>query len=225
MTWPNHPAWSAGRDQHLVETEDGKRFMSVVDCGMIYLPSGRLVACDPFVFLEPRNNPNVVVPAGKYPVAVTLADVSPALDRSHVREAYATVRIADGVDSYRRALPLAREGEPRPVLEGDQFIGFAVDAGTACFVDDWAVESCMPDAATWHEELFENDRDDCWFSRMDDPGHIREGLANIPLPLAQNGENIVIVHSGWGDGVYPVVGSFDATGRLLAVHIDFGVVP
>jgi len=34
----------------------------------------------------------------------------------------------------------------------------------------------------------------------------------------------VIVHSGWGDGAYPVVGSFDGSDRLVAVHIDFQVV-
>jgi hypothetical protein len=59
---------------------------------------------------------------------------------------------------------------------------------------------------------------------MDDPGHIRYGLANVPLPGAAQGENIVIVHSGWGDGSYPVVGGYDASGRLIRVHIDFLVV-
>lgn len=38
---------------------------------------------------------------------------------------------------------------------------------------------------------------------------------------AQNGENIIIIHSGWGDGNYLVVGSFDANHQLLTVHIDF----
>jgi hypothetical protein len=55
---------------------------------------------------------------------------------------------------------------------------------------------------------------------MDNPDHIRAGLANIPLPLATEGTNIVISHSGWGDGFYPVVGGYDATGGLVAVHID-----
>jgi len=59
---------------------------------------------------------------------------------------------------------------------------------------------------------------------MDDPKHIRVGVANIRLPLARSNENIIIIHSGWGDGVYPVVGSFDARHQLLAVHIDFFVV-
>jgi hypothetical protein len=42
--------------------------------------------------------------------------------------------------------------------------------------------------------------------------------------LAKNGENLILFHSGWGDGLYPIVGSFDQTGKLLAAHIDFFVI-
>jgi hypothetical protein len=103
------------------------------------------------------------------------------------------------------------------------YYGFPVDAGTACFVDQGAVEALMPDG-NWYEDLFDNGTSNSWFARMDDPRHIREGIANIPLPLATQGENIVIIHSGWGDGHYPVVGGYDTSGRLVRVHIDFLVV-
>jgi len=165
-----------------------------------------------------------VVPKGRFPVIVTLADVSSAQDRSHVREAYASILFSTAPEAYRQAIPLVRDGEERPETKGEDFVGFGVDAGTACFVDDTVVGSCMPDPNTWYEDLFENARSDCWFKRMDDPLHIREGIANIVLPLARNGENLVLFHSGWGDGTYPVVGSFDETGHLLAAHIDFFVM-
>jgi len=224
MSWPNDSTWSAEKHEQLVTTNEGKRFTWVVDCGYLTLPSGKLVACDPFVFLEARNNPHVLVPPGRYPVSVTLADVSENLDRGEVREAYVTLRIASGMESHRQALMLVRSGESRIPLPGDRFIGFGVDAGTACFVDDEAVATCMPSDSDWHDSLFDNGRDDSWFAQMDDPHHIRDGIANITLPLAQNGENILIIHSGWGDGSYPVVGSFDAADKLLAVHIDLFVV-
>jgi hypothetical protein len=102
-----------------------------------------------------------------------------------------------------------------------------VDAGTACFVDEGALGRGMPDERDWLAQIFDNDTPDCWFAHMDDPAHIRPGLANIPLPLTakdSSAGNIVIVHSGWGDGVYPVVGGYDATGVLVRVHIDFLVV-
>lgn len=224
MSWPNDETWSAEKHEQIVTSEEGTRFLWVVDCGHLNLPSGKLVACDPFAFLQESDNPHVLVPPGRYPVSVTLADVSDDLDRSEIREAYATVRIANGLDAYRRALPLALDGESREPFTGDTFTGFGVDAGTACFVDDEAVGNCMPAGVNWHDELFDNGRADSWFEQMDDPKHIRFGLANIVLPLAQKGENIIIIHSGWGDGRYPVVGSFNANHQLLAVHIDFFVV-
>jgi hypothetical protein len=221
VTWPNHSTWSALKHEVCLQTEDGPRFLWTIPCGDLALPSGRLVACDPFVFLRARDNPYVPVPRGRFPVFVTLADISPVQDKSHVREAYASIIFSSEKEAYRKAVPLAKDGEARPEPEGENFIGFGVDAGTACFVDDSVVGSCMPDPKTWYEGLFENSKPDCWFQRMDDPNHIRAGIANIVLPLAKHGENLILFHSGWGDGVYPVVGSFDSAGHLLAAHIDF----
>jgi hypothetical protein len=182
------------------------------------------VACDPFVFLSPNDTPFIIAPKGRFPVIVTLADVSEKQDRSHIREAYASVIFSNETETYRKSVPLATEGKKRPEPKGDEFIGFSVDAGTACFVDESVIGPCMPGPQTWYESLFENEREDCWFRRMDDPAHIREGIANIKLPMAKTGENIVVFHSGWGDGSYPVIGSFDSAGRLLAAHIDFFVI-
>ena len=222
--WPNHSTWGALKNGITLQTGDGSRFLWTMECGDLNLPSGRLVACDPFVFLSPSNTPFIVVPKGRFPVVVTLADVSEKQDRSHIREAYASIIFSKEVEVYRKSIPLAKEGEDRPESKGDDFIGFGVDTGTACFVDESVIEPCMPDPRTWYESLFENDRTDCWFRRMDDPAHIREGIANITLPLAKAGENLILFHSGWGDGVYPVIGSFDSVGRLLAAHIDFFVL-
>jgi hypothetical protein len=59
-------------------------------------PVGPVVVCDLFVALQSTNNPHLLAPAGKYPVTVTLADVSQTLDRNHIQQAYATLRIAKG---------------------------------------------------------------------------------------------------------------------------------
>jgi hypothetical protein len=223
-TWPNHSTWSALKNEVSLQAGEDSIFLWTIPCGELAVPSGRLVACDPFVFLQPHNNPYVSVPKGRFPVFATLADMSAAQDKSHVREAYASIIFSSEKEVCRKAIPLAKDGEERPDPEGEDFVGFGVDAGTACFVDDSVVGSCMPDPETWYEGLFENSKPDCWFQRMDDPDHIRAGIANIVLPLAKNGENLILFHSGWGDGVYPVVGSFDSKGKLLAVHIDFLVL-
>jgi hypothetical protein len=70
-------------------------------------------------------------------------------------------------------------------------------------VDDSAVARGMPTSDKWHEVFFGNATDTSWLARMGAPQHLREGLANIPLPLAADGENSIIARSGWGDGHYP----------------------
>jgi hypothetical protein len=88
-----------------------------------------LVACDPFAFLQPIGTPFIQAPSGTFRVIVTLADVSENQDRSHIREAYASIIFSGAPESYRKALPLARDGEDRPECQGDNYIGFGVDAG------------------------------------------------------------------------------------------------
>ena len=152
-------------------------------------------------------------------------NVSDANDGSHIREAYATLMLDEtAVEATRRIITPSSGGTCPPEMSDDgAYYGFPVDAGTACFVDQGAVETAMPDE-NWYESIFDNGTSNSWFARMDDPSHIREGIANIPLPLATQGENIVVVHSGWGDGHYPVVGGYDTSDRLVRVHIDFLVV-
>jgi hypothetical protein len=142
-----------------------------------------------------------------------------------MREAYATLVLDPAPEVSRRIItPLQGDKIADPELVDDSYHGFQVDAGTACFVDGGAIATGMPAPERWHDELFDNGTPESWFSRMDDPEHIRAGLANVPLPRAQDGANIVIIHSGWGDGIYPVVGGYAEDGRLVRVHIDFMVV-
>src|SRR5207245_6329841 len=89
-----------------------------------------------------------------------------------------------------------------------------VDSGTVGFVDEVSAKTLLPGG----------DVPDVWDAEMQADSPLPNGYANIVLPLAQNGENVVMSHSGWGDGVYPVVGAYDGDGRLLSLHIDLQVV-
>jgi len=75
----------------------------------------------------------------------------------------------------------------------------------------------------WYD-VFDSGEPDSWFSLMDSPDHYRRGAANIVMPRAGAGENVVLSYSGWGDGVYPVMLTRDADGAPLGLHIDLGVV-
>ena len=174
--------------------------LSVVDLGVLRVPSGRVEACDPFVTLG--DGPVFEVEPGDYPVRVTVADV----------EAYLSLVLADGESaSVEAAQPVRGRGI------------VCVDAGAVAFVDHDAVATAMPPQDDWYD-VFDSGEPDSWFSLMDSPDHYRRGAANIVMPRAGAGENVVLSYSGWGDGVYPVMLTRDADGAPLGLHIDLGVV-
>lgn len=195
---------------------DGRYRQTVTDLGVLHVRSGRLEASDPFVFLG--EGFVVAIPPGSYPVKVSVADVSDALDGSHLRESYLSVVLAEGTPA--RVEFFTPEG--REPVE-DDFYGVPVDAGTVGFVDADAAKRGMPERVDWYSEIFDNGRDDSWFALMDSAEHYAKGCANVVLPRCTD-ENVVLSHSGWGDGYYPVLGSYDEAGKLLGVHIDLMVV-
>lgn len=200
-------------------TVDGWKYQhSVVPLGDLIVSSGQLEASDPFV--ELGDGITVEIPPGTYPAFVTLADVSDEQDGSHLRETFLSLVIADG-EVARIETFLPEDAEPDD--DGEFYYGVSVDAGTVAFADAEAVARCMPDDDDWYGEVFDNDTDESWFSLMDSPEHFREGSANIVMPHATAGENVVLTHSGWGDGLYPLLTTYDAGGELLGVHIDLQV--
>lgn len=189
--------------------------LSVVELGSLKVSSGLLGASDPFVSFD---HPLVTeVRPGTHPVSVTVADVSGNLDGSHVREAYLTVHFAAG--TIARLEPVTPVDASATDADPDLFYGVGVDAGAVALVDVDAIRRCMP-ADNWHDTVFFPDVTDGWFDRLEDPEAIREGSANIVLPHATNGENVILSASGWGDGVFPLVRTYDATDNLLGVHVD-----
>ena len=217
MAEPDGIAWRALHPGTVVVGGDPHE-ITVVDCGELSLPSGRLVAADPFVTLT-RENDYYLVPSGRYPVRVTL-------DTTMGREMYVSLLLSSAPEVARAPLiPYRPNGEPYPPPDADDEYGVPVDAGTVCFVDDEAVRQGMPeDELEWYESVFDTGGDGCWFSEMDATTPLGAGLANIPLPLATDGANIILCHSGWGDGFYPVIGGYDADKRLVAVHIDLRLI-
>lgn len=182
---------------------------SVMDLGEVYVPSGKLEASDPYVSLG--NSITVPIPPGRYPVKVTLVDLSleDEEDGSHLRPVYLSTTIAEGTPA--RVYPFVPEGaEP---LEPDQYYGVGVDAGTVAFADKEAAQS----SASWEAE-HGNDYIDEWIMLLSSNRSQGEAV-NTEMPWAKNGENIVFCLSGWGDGFYPVVLTENADGNLLGVHI------
>ncbi len=210
----------AMRSGAVTQPDGSPATLRVVPLGLLEVPSGLVEASDPFVSLG--EGPVLDIGPGSYEVFVTIADVSEEQDGSHEREAYLSIVLRDGVVSEVGTVSLEEESDEDP----DSYWGVPVDAGTVAFADHEAVAACMPatEDTSWYESVFETGSDDSWFALMDSAEHYEPGIANIVMPLAQRGENVVLSHSGWGDGFYPVIVTVDSEDNFLGIHIDLLVV-
>ena len=188
----------------------------VADGGELDLPTGRVVACDPFVYLgtgdiEPFT---VTVAPGRYRVEAAVAtltrpDEAPS-DRPHRRVAAARLVVRDEPTvSWELAL---RPGQDPADLGDDEFYGYGVDAGTGCFYDA-AAEQGFPEAEEDEGPLWDAFEDSDW----------SEGPHLIRSP--GTGHTLAAFTSGWGDGAYPTWTGRGADGEVTCFVTDFFVAP
>lgn len=214
-----YPLCSVGPDYH--HESDSPWQLRVADVGTITISSGKIEACDPFFTLS--EDYVFPFPNGTFPVKVTVADASEKQDWSHEREAYLSIIVRDEpAVAYRLARPVGvGEADPLPI-EG--FWGVGVDSATVGLVDADAAQICVEQDEALDFIWPDDDKAVGWWDFIDDSDHYEVAMANIPIPGCADGASIVISHSGWGDGHYPVVYSYNAADELVACHVDFKVV-
>lgn len=190
--------------------------LSVVPGGELWLPTGRVVACDPFLHLgsgdvEPFT---AEVAPGRYRVDAAVATITrpgdePA-DTPHTRVAAARLVIREGpAAGWGLAL---KPGQDLAELAEDEFFGYGVDAGTGCFYDA-AADREFPACEGDEGPLWDAFEQSSW-----SPGPHR-------ITAPETGHTLVAFSSGWGDGAYPTWVGRDADGEITAFVTDFFVVP
>ncbi|MFV0127588.1 DUF4241 domain-containing protein [Streptomyces sp. HMX112] len=194
----------------------GTGTVSLAAGGELWLPTGRLVACDPFVALgsgeaEPFT---AAVPPGRYPVDLSVVTITrpgePPTGTPHRRVAAARLAVrAEPPVTWELALV---PGQDAAELADGEFYGYGVDAGTGCFYD----AAC----------------DDSFPAREDDEGPLWDAFeaadwAPGPYTITDpdTGHNVVAFSSGWGDGAYPTWVGRTARGDITCFVTDFFVVP
>ncbi|MFI2368808.1 DUF4241 domain-containing protein [Streptomyces sp. NPDC018833] len=209
-------AWHFTPDNRFQEENGVTGTMSVAEAGELWLPTGRVVACDPFISLgcgeaEPFT---AEVAPGRYRVECAVAtltrpDEEPS-DTPHQRIAAARLVIKD-------MPPVAWEiglqaGQDVKELSDDEFYGYGVDAGTGCFYDASCDES-FPEC--------EGDEGPLWDAFDADDAHLGPHIITAP----GTGHTLVAFSSGWGDGAYPTWIGRGASGEVVCFVTDFFVVP
>lgn len=189
-----------------VTPPDGPIQLSGLEIGKLAVPSGRIVACDPFVCdgIEAFSRR---VPVGKFPVQLAVARLS------HGEERVAFARILFADRPAARWVMALRPGQIPRELEPGHIYGYGVDTGTGAFMDAEAQAAYV--AATADEAATER----LVTALNDAPVGSRAWLLR-PFGHA----NVVMFSSGFGDGFYASYFGLDGAGRVVALVTDFGVV-
>jgi hypothetical protein len=173
--------------------------------GDLTLPTGKLVACDPFV--TPEAEPfSLHLPRGTYPVVLSVAEIA-----SDQRVAFATVRLKQ-TSPTRWEMMTTGTNDPSKLEPGHMF-GYGVDSGTGCFMDELAGQALtqkMNDERSFFETMM---------AEMDKTYRHTWSWLNMKF----GDGNLIAFSSGEGDGLYGTYAGFDSHGEVAVVVTDFMV--
>ncbi|WP_116788067.1 DUF4241 domain-containing protein [Flavobacterium psychrotrophum] len=203
--------------------EMGERELVEIHIGDVNLPTGRIVASDPFFSAEQAAFARSVEP-DKYPVYIYVSEI----DKLHHRIAYAKIKFRPE-DATKWILALTEDitTEELGELEEGEFYGFAVESGLACFMDEETSEEfnekldvlqeANPEYNYYDSVLSEEFREYSGkntFSR-------ELGDWNDHKPNPESDNNIVMFASGWGDGYFPAYFGLNENGDTIELVVDF----
>lgn len=206
---------------------DGARFtwrdgeeavISLLSAGDLLLPTGRIVACDPYFGIEFDDELKaftVAVAPGSYPVVVATVGWTqagqPLAPDANLRTAAAKVLVGDG-EPVRWELALVH-GQRVENLADNEFYGYGVDAGTGCFFDISAVGAL--------KALVAEDEDRFGASPLSDAQEASAWTGAVNLTAPDGSANLIAFESGPGDGCYPTWVGFDAEDRPACFVSEF----
>ncbi|MUV03466.1 DUF4241 domain-containing protein [Flavobacterium rakeshii] len=194
-----------------------------IHVGDLNLPTGKIIAADPFFTYDQRPFKRTVLP-DKYPVYVYVTEI----DEEHFRIAYAKIKFRSK-DASKWVLAITDDitKEEMDELTDDEFFGFPVDSGLACFLDEEtnaalnakmdALQEKDPEANYYDEVLADE------FKAYSSKNKFSRELGdwNDHRPDRESDNNVIMFASGWGDGYYPAYWGLDENGETIELVIDF----
>ena len=207
---------------HLEEEMSAQELVEI-HVGDVNLPTGRIIAADPFFSMEQRPFTRTVEP-DKYPVFIYMAEI----DELHHRIAYAKIKFRPE-EATRWILALTDDltDEELNDLGEDEFYGFPVESGLACFLDE---ETNSEFIAKMDALLEKNPESNYYDDVLAEEFRIYSGKNNFSRelgdwndhhPNADSDNNVIMFSSGWGDGYYPAYWGLNENGDTIELVIDF----
>ncbi|WP_425800796.1 DUF4241 domain-containing protein [Desulfitobacterium sp. Sab5] len=198
--------------------------LELLELGDLHLLTGRIVACDPLVFLGDWKIFSKSVKPGKYPVTVCVAKTAQSGDRYAIVQ----VKFSDSIPT-RWEMALTTEQNPSELKQDGDYFGYPVDAGLGCFCDEESQTLYKEFDKQFYDSHPEGNIYDDFFAdefkknavNPDDPRDIGDWL-NFYIPGTEN-RNVIMFHSGYGDGYYPCYWGVDNSNKICSLIVDFMV--
>jgi Protein of unknown function (DUF4241) len=214
------PMFRPGTRYRLPDPDRTVAVVEVLNAGLLHLPTGRVVACDPFwgSAVQDQVAPfTVTVPPGRYPVSVSAARTdSPHPDDPNPlllgTAAKLTIR-EEPVVAWEPALP---SGQDPQELAPDEIYFLGVDSGIASFFDAAAVAA----VAVLEDQAVDLDRGELRPEHKRFLAELRrKAWANLVVDQVAD-LNVVMFDCGIGDGGYATWIGRTAAGAPACFIVD-----
>nr|WP_312575935.1 DUF4241 domain-containing protein [Sedimentibacter sp.] len=191
-----------------VDTEFGRMQIEKIEAGKLKLVTGKIIATDPILMYDDQCYSKHVAP-GTYSVYI----YNGKIEKRKTQTVLAELRFNDGIP-VRWEMALL-EGENSNGFASDEFMGYEVENGLGCFMDEHVMD--ILDVLNEEElEKYENNIKNT----------IRKGdcvWADIMIDKKTK-SNIIVFTSGWNSGVFPTYYGFDKNNKLIKLVTDFMVI-
>lgn len=179
--------------------------LSVHSVGNLNVQSGLIVACDPaFVSAEHVNPFETLVPIGQWPVTAVVLNL-PEDKR------VAALKVIWSDDAVEYFTPAFSKDEQNICAERRYLPAVGVDSGTAAILSVEAIEPASERIKSG--DVFAHGAAD---PKQQNPSDL---WMNVHF---ENGSNIIVCDSGWGDGSYASFFARNAEGKTVGYYLDFG---
>jgi hypothetical protein len=206
-----------------LDDEMNSQELTEIHIGDVNLPTGKIIVADPFFSLEQRPFSRTVE-ADKYPVYIYMTEI----DTLHHRVAYAKIKFRpEDASKWVLALTDDLTNDELTDLGEDEFYGFPVESGLACFLDE---ETNTRFVAKMDELQEKNPESNYYDDVLSDEFREYSGKNNFSRELgdwndhrpdAGSDNNVIMFASGWGDGYYPAYWGLNENGDTIELVIDF----
>ncbi|HAQ41240.1 MAG TPA: hypothetical protein DCM73_10680 [Clostridiales bacterium] len=191
-----------------IDTEFGRMQIEKIEAGKLKLSTGRIIATDPILMYDDEGF-SEHVKSGTYAVNIYVGKTENRKKQSVAAE----VRFNDN-EPVKWEMALFK-GESARGFAHDEFIGYEVENGLGCFMDESVMEIL--------DVMDEKELDKYEKSIRDAVRENEYSCAEIIIDKKTNC-NIVTFASGWNEGTFPSYYGFDKNHKLARLVTDFMVI-